>query len=113
MKFKYTKLPPTVRKDDVVYYLTKYKSFTFDDNKKKITIYHIKYENDSKKQAMIPIVSTYDNKLRALMAYSDTEKKAYDKLLQILNNSVEIKYKSIQDFYKDSIENIYKKLREE
>lgn len=113
MKFKYTKLPPTVQKDNVVYYLTKHKSFTFDNNKKKITIYHIKYENESKKQTMIPIVSTYDNKLRALMAYSYTEKEAYDKLLQILNNSAEIKHKSIQDFYRDSIENIYKKLREE
>jgi len=39
MKFKYTKLPPTVQKDNVVYYLTKHKSFTFDNNKKKITIY--------------------------------------------------------------------------
>jgi len=61
---------------------------------------------------MIPVVSTYDNKIGALMAHSDTENEAYDKLLQILNNSAEIKHKSIQDFYSDSIKNINKKINE-
>lgn len=114
MKFKYTKLPPTVQYNGIVYYLTKQKSFFFNKDKKKDTIYHIRYENDSKKeQVLVPVVKTYDNKIDMLMASSDTEKKAYDNLLKILNNSSKIIYKRLKDYYNDSIENINKKLREE
>lgn len=114
MKFKYTKLPPTVQKDNVVYYLTKEKSFTVNKDKKKIPVYYIRYANESKKgQIMIPVVKTYDNKIDALMTHSDTENKAYDNLLKILNNSSKIIYKSLREYYNDTMENINKKLREE